>query len=144
MLNKQQIKPSHARVLVVDDDPEIRSIIIEHLRTMGFQKFIEAGDGGEAFKIFLNSVPRIDLILCDWEMPNTNGLAFLRAVRETHVNNQVPFIMITSQQSEERLKIAKAKKYRVSAYIVKPFVSETLKEKVLQVLYSEPENQTGS
>lgn len=132
---------SHIRVLVVDDDAEIRSIVIEHLRSFGFQKFIEAPDGGEAYKVFLNAAPRIDLILCDWEMPNTSGITFLRAVRETHTNSQVPFIMITSQQSEERLKITKAKQHNVSAYIVKPFSAETLKEKVFQVLFGTTEKK---
>ena len=130
------MKIAHFRILVVDDDYEVRSIIIENLKKFGFQKFIEASDGGEGFKCFLSAVPRIDLILCDWEMPNTNGMTFLKAVRESHMNNStVPFIMITSQQSEERIKISKARKYQVSAYIVKPFLAETLRAKIFTVLF---------
>ena len=43
--------------------------------------------------------------------------------------------MVTSQQSQERMKVSKAKKHEVDAYIVKPFRAETLRAKVFQVLF---------
>lgn len=129
------VKLALLSVLVVDDDKMIRDIVIQHLRAMGFQKFIEAADGSEAYKILVDGTQRVDLILCDWEMPRTDGLTFLRAVRKSRTRAQTPFIMITSQQSQERMKISKAKKNQVDAYIVKPFRAETLKAKVFQVLF---------
>jgi two-component system chemotaxis response regulator CheY len=129
------LKASHLSVLVVDDDDMIRSIIIQQLRTIGFQKFLEAANGTEAHKFILDPLQRIDLVICDWEMPKTDGLTFLRAIRQSRSRALTPFIMVTSQQSQERMKISKAKKHEVDAYIVKPFRAETLRAKVFQVLF---------
>lgn len=121
-------------VLIVDDDEVVRKIIVEHMQGFGFKNFIEARDGAEAFRFVQDPVQRLDLILCDWEMPRTDGLTLLRALRASKHRVDTPFIMITSQQSQERMKISKAKKHEVSSYIVKPFRGEVLKEKVFSVL----------
>jgi two-component system, chemotaxis family, chemotaxis protein CheY len=128
------VRLSHLSVLVVDDDKMVREIIVQHLKNMGFTRFLEAADGSEAYKLMVDATQKVDLILCDWEMPRTDGLTFLKAVRSTRLRSQTPFIMITSQQSQERVKISEAKKCKVDAYIVKPFRAETLREKIYQVL----------
>lgn len=133
-------KAEFLSVLVVDDDEVVRKIIIENLRVMGFAKFHEASDGTEAYKFVLDPLQNVDLIICDWEMPKTDGLTFLRAVRGHRLRSQTPFIMVTSQQSQERMKITQAAHHQVNAYIVKPFRSETLRQKVVQVL---TENRSG-
>lgn len=134
MSDANQVKPALVAVLVVDDDEMIRHIIIQQLRGLGFQRFLEASNGTEAFKFVLDPLVKVDLIICDWEMPKTDGLTLLKAVRGTRHRSQIPFIMVTSQQSQERMKITKAKRAQVDAYIVKPFRAETLREKVFQVL----------
>lgn len=136
------VKAAHLSVLVVDDDDMIRQIIIQQLRVIGFQKFLEASNGTEAFKFILDPLQRVDIIICDWEMPKTDGLTLLRAVRTHRTRSQTPFIMVTSQQSQERMKITKAKKHLVDAYIVKPFRAETLRQKVFQVLFEALEKKT--
>lgn len=136
------VKAAHLTVLVVDDDTMIRQIIIQQLRVIGFQKFLEATNGTEGFKFILDPLQRVDIIICDWEMPKTDGLTFLRAVRSHRTRGQTPFIMVTSQQSQERMKISKAKKHLVDAYIVKPFRAETLRQKVFQVLFDAIEKKT--
>ena len=67
-------------------------------------------------------------------MPRTDGLTLLRAVRNHRYRSETPFIMVTSQQSQERIKISNAKKYQVDSYIVKPFRAETLRTKVWEAL----------
>ncbi len=135
-------------ILVVDDDEVVRKIIVEHLTSFGFRHFLEAKDGAEAFRFLVDQIQRIDLIISDWEMPRTDGLTFLRAVRAQKHRHETPFIMVTSQQSHERSKISSAKKHQVDSYIVKPFRGETLREKVFQVLFAYEEKQklkgTGS
>lgn len=128
------VKPALISVLVVDDDDMVRNIIVQQLKAIGFQKFLEASNGSEAIKHILDPLTRIDLIICDWEMPKTDGITLLRAVRASRYHAQTPFIMVTSQQSQERVKISQAKKNEVNAYIVKPFRAETLRAKVYQVL----------
>lgn len=133
------VKVAHLSVLVVDDDKMVRDIIIQHLRAMGFVRFTEAANGSEAMKVLVDTTSRVDLILCDWEMPKADGLTLLRAVRANRMRAETPFIMVTSQQSQERMKISKAKKNLVNAYIVKPFRAETLRQKIFQVLFDRPE-----
>ncbi|MGE0527574.1 MAG: response regulator [Bdellovibrionales bacterium] len=135
------VRAAHLSVMVVDDDQMIRQIIIQQLKSIGFQKFIEAGDGAEAFKYVLDPLQRVDLIICDWDMPKTDGLTLLRAVRGSRYHAQTPFIMVTSQQSQERTKISNAKKHHVDAYIVKPFRAETLRQKVFQVIFDAMEKK---
>lgn len=141
MSDMTTIKTSHLNVLVVDDDSMIRKIIIENLKMLGFTKFMEAGNGTEAHKFVLDPLQRVDLIICDWEMPKTDGLTFLRAVRKHRTRGRTPFIMVTSQQSQERMKISAAKQHEVDAYIVKPFRADVLREKVFQVLFQAIEDK---
>lgn len=136
-------KASLLTVLIVDDDPMVRNIIIQNLKTIGFQKFLEAGNGSDAHKFVLDPLQNLDLIICDWEMPKTDGLTFLRAVRSHRTRGNLPFIMVTSQQSQERMKVTKAAQNEVSAYIVKPFRAETLRQKVFQVLFDAMEKDAG-
>ncbi len=132
---------SDKTVLIVDDDKTIRDIIMQNLRGIGFQRFLHAGNGVEAHKHLHNPKNSISLILCDWDMPVADGLTLLRAVRGDELLKDIPFIMITAQQTQERLKISQAAKYKVDAYIVKPFQAETLRKKVLQVLFGKNEGQ---
>ncbi len=121
-------------ILIVDDDEQIREVIKGYLSMFGFVNFIEAQDGSEAYRYVLDTIQRIDLIISDWEMPRTDGLTLLKAVRTHQTRFTTPFIMVTSQQSQERMKISNAKKYAVDCYIIKPFRSEILREKVMQAL----------
>ncbi len=130
----KEINMDRMVVLVVDDDEQIRSIIKDYLIMFGFKTIIEAKDGADAYRFVLDTVQRIDLIISDWEMPRTDGLTLLRAVRKHHARHKTPFIMVTSQQSQEKLKITHAKRHSVDCYIIKPFRADVLKEKVMQAL----------
>jgi two-component system chemotaxis response regulator CheY len=121
-------------ILIVDDDIEVRKIIKDYLTIFGFRTFIEAKDGAEAYRFVLDQVQKIDLIISDWEMPRTDGLSLLKAVRKHKSRLNTPFIMVTSQQSQERIKISKAKLNAVDGYIVKPFRADILREKVMEAL----------
>lgn len=121
-------------ILVVDDDTMCRNIIVSQLALIGLHRVIEAKNGAEGHKYVLDTTTRIDLIICDWEMPKADGLTLLRAVRQHRTRAKTPFIMVTSQASQERMKITKAKLHDVDGYIVKPFHSAVLREKVLEIL----------
>jgi len=138
---ENMVKLERMNILVVDDDDVVRKIIIEHLTSFGFKHFLEAADGSEAYRFIVDPIQRIDLIISDWEMPRTDGLTFLRAVRQHKHRQDTPFIMVTSQQSQERQKISSAKKHHVDSYIVKPFRGETLREKVFQVIFAAEEKE---
>jgi two-component system chemotaxis response regulator CheY len=131
-------------ILIVDDDRTIREIIMQNLRGLGFQRFLHASNGVEGFKHVQSSPKPVNLVLCDWDMPVADGLTLLRAVRGDDLYKNTPFIMVTAQQTQERLKISQAAKYKVDAYIVKPFQAETLRKKVMQVLFAAGEDRSQS
>jgi two-component system, chemotaxis family, chemotaxis protein CheY len=120
--------------LVVDDDGMVRDILTQYLHSFGYTDIIQAKDGKAAIKIVQNPNQKLDVIISDWEMPHVDGLTLLRAVRKDPTRASVKFLMVSSQSSHERMKISKAAKSHVDAYIVKPFRAHILKEKIETLL----------
>jgi two-component system chemotaxis response regulator CheY len=74
---------------------------------------------------------KIDLVLCDWNMPEMAGIDVLNTVRADSDLKDTPFIMVTAEAQKEN--ILEAVKAGVSSYIVKPFTAETVEEKLQKV-----------
>ena len=106
-------------ILVVDDSPVVRSFHTNILKMSGF-KSDGAADGVEALEKSL-TIP-YDLILCDINMPNMDGITFIRRYREQ--DEDAPIIILTTQEEE----IHKEKSYRAGAnlYLVKPVRPDNL------------------
>ena len=116
-------------VLVVDDFATMRRIIKKALKAIGFNNFVEAEDGKDAIdKLIKNDV---DLIFCDWNMPNMTGLDFLKHIRSDAKYGNIPFIMITAEGQKGN--IIQAVDAGVTNYIIKPFTADTIKEKLNKV-----------
>lgn len=118
-------------ILVVDDSINIRQIICDNLRRLGFTKIETAGDANEAFSklVHFSRGPNpFSLVLSDLNMPGPSGLDFLKQVRDTEEFKAVPFIMITTES--EKQAVIQAAVSGVSAYIVKPFNLETLTKRL--------------
>ncbi len=111
-------------VLVVDDSSTMRKIIIRSLQAVGVPDVVEAKDGAEAVDRFKEG--GIDLILTDWNMPNKSGLEVVQEIRA--INTQIPIVMITTEAEKRR--VVEAIQAGVSDYLVKPFDSDTLREKL--------------
>ncbi len=114
------------KFLIVDDSSTMRRIIKNSLKRIGFEDILEAENGKQALEIFND----VDMILTDWNMPEMDGLEFVKRVRAT--NKQIPILMVTTNAAKDD--IVEALKNGVNNYIVKPFTPETLKEKVESVL----------
>ncbi len=112
------------KVLVADDSGVMRKIIIRSLNAVGVTDVVEAADGAEGWEKLQSE--RVDLILTDWNMPNVNGLEFLRKIRES--GSDLPVIMITTEA--EKAKVIEAIQAGVTDYLCKPFESEELREKL--------------
>ena len=67
------------RFLVVDDSSTMRRIIINTLNKLGYQEVLEAANGREGIDRLTTS--EIDLVITDWNMPEMNGIDFIRALR---------------------------------------------------------------
>lgn len=119
------------KFLVVDDATFIRDLLKKNLRDLfpGCQ-VIDAASARKAQTLLKTN--RVDLILCDWEMPEMTGEEFLKWIRTTDDYSDIPFIMVTSRG--ERDFIIKAVEAGVSDYLGKPFKPESLANKVTKAL----------
>lgn len=118
-------------ILLVDDSATMRKIISRSLRQAGLSvdEIFEAGDGVEALSV-LASGKSIQLILSDINMPNMDGVEFVKQARATGATT--PIIMITTEGGEEILK--QAADNGANGNIKKPFTPEQLMEKLGNLL----------
>lgn len=120
---------SAINVLVVDDQLSMRALISNALRQIGFANIREAPDGEEGLKELVNKPAH--LVISDFNMPKMDGLGFLRAVRAHPPIAGAGFIMLTGRADAEL--VTRARQYGVNNYVVKPFTTAQLKEKIEQV-----------
>ena len=117
-------------IITVDDSSTMRRIIKNTLQKLGFETILEAGDGVEALEVM--SKNKVDMIVTDWNMPEMDGLTFVKAVRAKDEYKDLPILMITTEAAKED--ILTALRSGVNNYVVKPFTPETLQEKVFKLL----------
>lgn len=118
-------------VLVVDDSRAIRMILGKQLKQMGFT-VTEASNGREALqKIEASSPTTFALAMVDWNMPEMNGLELVKAVRAQAQYQSVKVVMVTTETEFEQM--STALNAGADDYIMKPFTSEVITEK-LQLL----------
>lgn len=116
------------KVLLIDDSKTMRNIQRSVLRQIGIEQVEEACDGQDA----LNKVAAFnpDLILVDWNMPNMNGLKFIRAFRKT--DRRTPLIMVTTEAEKSRVIVAI--KAGVNNYVIKPFTPDLLSQRINETM----------
>ncbi len=122
---------SELKFLVVDDSVTMRRIVINSLKNLGHQTFIEANDGRDALEK-LASDSSINFVITDWNMPNVSGLELTKAIRNDDKLNSLPILMVTTRGVKDD--IMEALNARVNNYVVKPFTPQILKEKIEQIL----------
>jgi len=113
---------SERHILVVDDDPDIRTLLRELFDRTGFS-VAEAGDGEEALRVFFDERP--DLVVLDVAMPRLDGWRTLERIREL---SDVPVVMLTAKATE----LEKTRGLRAGAddYVTKPFGRQELLARV--------------
>ena len=118
------------KFLVVDDSKTMRMIVKRTLRQAGFgdHDVVEAVNGKDALDKVAAEHP--DLILCDWNMPEMNGLEFLQALKSDGDNTKFGFV--TSEGTPEMVQTATDN--GALFLISKPFTADTFKEKLEPVL----------
>lgn len=117
------------RVLIVDDSRAIRRIISDIMKQLNFE-VTEAGNGIEALDR-LQQYGAPDIVLVDWNMPEMNGLDFIKAVRANPIYADLPMMMVTTETEMERMALAFMA--GVNEYVMKPFDKQTIHDK-LQLL----------
>lgn len=116
------------RILTVDDSSTMRRIIKNTLQRIGYEDVVEAKDGVDA----LAHMDGVNLVLTDWNMPEMDGLTYVKTVRSDSRYDGIPIIMVTTEAAKKE--ILEAIKAGVSDYIVKPFTPEVLRDKINKVL----------
>ncbi len=115
------------RVLIVDDSSFIRKHLREHLVRLGVT-CVEAGDGREGLDV-LRREESFDLTLTDVNMPRMDGLAFVKCLREEGLGPDMKVMMITTETDDSF--ISRALSYGADEFLMKPFTSQSLNEKLL-------------
>lgn len=120
------------RFLVIDDDSMTRTTVIDFLKSNSCEHITECHNGAEGLEIIKNQP--IDFVICDWEMPVMDGLELVKRLRSMVEYAELPFMMITSPIRNENIKIEDAGQSGVDAYLIKPFRSRMLLQKIKEVL----------
>src|SRR5215210_7706817 len=115
-----------ATVLVVDDEPVVREVVVRYLRRDGFDT-IEAADGDVARDLITRDAPQ--LVVLDVMLPGTDGLALCRWIRAT---SDLPVILLTAR-GEEADRIV-GLELGADDYVTKPFSARELAVRVRTVL----------
>lgn len=128
MTDNNSIRPNFAeyQVIIAEDEPMATKLAQGALKLMGFRRIFHASDGLKALKLLKELDGDVQLIVSDWNMPEINGLEFLKAVRKTFPNMR--FVMLTGNANKDF--VIAARKYGVDAYIAKPFTPDQLKQKI--------------
>ena len=124
-------------ILIVDDSTSMRRIVKKFLFNNEFSNFYEAADGHQALDVLKKE--SIDLIICDLNMPNMDGLTLLEIVKKDDALKNIPFIILTVEAIQRTMN--KALALNVDSYIVKPveekvFIAEM--RRVLEGMDDEP------
>ncbi len=123
------MKNMNPKILIVDDEPAIRQMLIFALSSEGYD-YVEAASADQAQKQIKNSNP--DLILLDWMMPGLSGVDLARRLKRDPDSKDLPIIMLTAR-GEDHDKI-KALDTGVDDYVTKPFSTQELLARIRAVL----------
>jgi two-component system, chemotaxis family, chemotaxis protein CheY len=119
------------KFLIVDDSPTMRRIVENTLKRLGYKE-IEEADNGSTGLDKLKTIPGINFVITDWNMPVMDGLQFVQAVRASTEFRDLPILMVTTRSVKDD--IIDAMKAGVNNYVVKPFTPETMKQKIEAIL----------
>jgi two-component system chemotaxis response regulator CheY len=114
------------QALVVDDSQTMRLILKGYLKKLGFE-VTEAANGCEALDV-LKGMATADLVLVDWNMPEMDGVSFVRAVRAQPAYATLPLLMVTT--NTELSQVSTALEAGANEYIMKPFTRDMIREKL--------------
>lgn len=104
----------------------MRRIIRNILKEIGYSHIEEAENGSDAHNKI--QITNFDFIICDWNMAEVNGLSLLTAIKSKDETKHIPVLIVTAESKKEN--IIAAAQAGASGYVVKPFTSQTLADKI--------------
>lgn len=118
------------RLLVVDDSPEMRFVVVDSMKELCTTEVDQAVDGEEGLSRFRSGA--YDLVLTDWNMPKTSGFDLLCSIRASHSRDQTRVLMLSGEVT--RARILKAVLAGADGFMPKPVPIDLLKQKVVALL----------
>jgi two-component system chemotaxis response regulator CheY len=115
------------RVLIVDDSRAMRTILKKIMRELGYDEILEAENGVQAL-VQLRKAGPPDLVLVDWNMPEMSGIEFVERVRKDDTFDGSMVMMVTTET--ETARVIEALEAGADEYVMKPFTSEVMREKI--------------
>ncbi|HEU0121237.1 MAG TPA: response regulator [Bryobacteraceae bacterium] len=113
--------------LVIDDSRAIRMILGRTLNRFGYE-VCSAANGREALDLIGTQNMKPSVILVDWNMPEMNGLEFVKTLRANPRFNDVPLMMVTTETEIEQM--YRALEAGANEYVMKPFTDEVIADKL--------------
>lgn len=115
-------------ILICDDSGVLRKLIARTLRQLSFEigEIYEAGDGQQGLVEVENHGDKINIILLDWNMPNMDGITFLKTIRGKGI--QTPVVMITTEATDA--KVTEATQNGANGYVCKPFTPASMEKEL--------------
>lgn len=117
------------KILIVDDSESIRELVSFTLQNEGYE-VVAGTDGKDALKYLDGS--KFDLIITDLYMPEMDGIALIKEVRNMESYKHVPILFLTTESQND--KKMEAKQAGATGWIVKPFVPAKLLEALNKVI----------
>lgn len=127
-IRRQQLMPDQMKVLVVDDDSLLLELLKAMLNASGIDKVDTAEDGMKAVTMMFDANPVYDLVLCDWHMPEKNGIDVHTAMRASERYHNAIFMLVTAVT--EAKQIREAIDEGVDDYVVKPIEQDKMLKKI--------------
>ncbi len=129
----ENVSGTHGKILVIDDEEDVRDIVKLQLEESGYQ-VLTAQDGEEGINLMKqgSNLVQVGLIICDIRMPKVNGIEAIEYIKE-HAPSKP--IMVLTGYPDTNLAVSLIKK-GVKEYVVKPVDKDVLLEKVKTILSS--------
>ncbi len=112
------------KILITEDSPTMRSLLVSTIESQNGYEIIEAASGFDALRLLPRE--KVDLIITDINMPDINGLELISYVRNNPIYKSIPLFIITTERSEKDME--KGLALGANEYIIKPFDPVKLQE----------------
>ena len=119
------------RILIVDDMITMSKLMTKVCNQLGFTDITEASDGSSAYDLIQNANPPIEMIISDYEMPDSTGMDLLKRLRNESRFLHLPFLILYTQPTPTQ--ITEATKAGADDYLEKPFDASRLTEKLKNI-----------
>jgi len=124
-------------ILIIDDEAFMRKLIEHTLNDVGIGIISQAANGREGLSILQSAKSKVDLVICDLEMPEMNGFDFVKQVRssaEERLDAKLPILILTGHADEETVRGAAT--LGINGYLVKPVSRKSLESRILKTISS--------